>query len=110
MDGLSGWKYRLSASELHVIYCALAGIDQKKELEEDTMHSVTLTNYAKVRGSSRQHAKEALRAAGRGLRRSPLTIVEGNGSFIELSWLITIRYDEEEEKLELQWHPRFSLI
>lgn len=97
-------RYSLSAGEKSIIYCALARIDQKKELQLGEFYSVRVDDFAEMRGTSRQHARETLLKAEENLFERKLHIRGEDGKNYKLRWITSSMFDREADVLYIKWH------
>ena len=97
--------YDLSASEKSIVYIILAGIDQGKELDKEKLFRVTVGEFASIRGTTLQNARESLKHAADQLYRRELTYKDKDERVWKLRWVITSSFNEKEDFIELQWHP-----
>jgi len=97
--------YDLSASEKSIVYIVLAGIDQGKELDKEKLFRVTVAEFASIRGTTLQNARESLKHAAEQLYRRELAYKDKDERVWKLRWVITSSFNEKEDFIELQWHP-----
>lgn len=99
---LSTARYDLSISEKMLLYCALARMDQKKQLKLGWFYPVTVRDFAEMRGITLKDARHIIETAEKSLFDKTLQIKIGEDVF-KTRWITASTFRKEEDTFYIQW-------
>ncbi|RLD57516.1 MAG: hypothetical protein DRJ01_13770 [Bacteroidetes bacterium] len=105
--------YRLTSSELRLIYSCISKIDYEQLIDEENIFAINVHDYAKTFNLPLTNARRDLKKAVARIWEQDITIKKGakNGSDIKVRWLSSISVPDEKDRykddtVEIRFSPQ----
>jgi plasmid replication initiation protein len=103
-------EYKFTVSEFNIFFCALGQLPQSKAIEPNTKITITVQQYAELRGVSIQTAIEALEEAREGLWRKWIVVKEAATGKNMRVRLLNKMEDKINSSLVMEFSPEFLVF